>query len=526
MPFLPRFRWRIRLFGNHDHDYVDQSRFENQNLVTNRVQVHEDGWIVGINAEAAGLDSATPAELVVYDEDGDLKLRSGIQTWNTTLQTRAYEVPPQDALRVEDHDHFFIGFWADPRNTRQWRLKRRHRFGHFTASDSSTSAPSRVTSWSLNAHAAKAWIDFVENEDPLDGRWRTAPSGEIGDTNPVFSGYLEHPEGEGGLDRSVAVHLIIYDDTENRTVVNRRIEVTPQEAEQGYFSGTFFAHTPGNSYRARYRHVDTWGEWSDFSDRAEYTVSAGPRKPGLTAPLGKVNTLDPSYAGTYSHRDGIASKAVQIRLQNADGTLLLGQSAALAMSGASFAVAHSTISQFPALAQGRGYRWLARVQDAQNRWSGWSDPAVFSTNSVPYVPTALAPSGGLYDRAGVLSATVSDPDGDGIRAVDFEIKNSTGATLTGYPKTVAGPFASGNRASLNAALDLTLGQSYSWRVRASDGNVYGDWSEFVSFIFANVPTSTMLAPVFGGLTNSVSQPSAEYGSGHFVLEGTDTNHSL
>ena len=517
---------RVRWLGTAEYDYADSSRYEDQNTAVNRVQMPANGWITGLGAHVAGLDAATPGRLVLYYQMHDLAIQSNLQSWNTVLQERTYDIPNQDAIRVKYSHHYFVGFWTDPRYTRRWRQKLNVAWEHWRSTIGQLSVPLRVTAWGKQGHALSCWVKFVANEQPMPGRWRSSPSGQVGSLSPVFSGYLEHPEGEGGLDRTEAVHMIIYNETTGQTVVNRRIEITNTENAQGYFEQQFYTHAPGNTYQARYRHVDSWGWWSEFSPVARYTVAEGPEKPTLTSPIGKVGTLNPSYQGTYSHPAGTPANAVQLRLQNDKGTLLLGESGVLAMTGTSFSVAHNTIAQFPALVQGRGYRWLARVRDNQNRWSGWSEAQIFTTNYAPFVPTSLSPSGGIYDRGGVLSATVRDPDGDVIQEVQFEVKNAAGTTLATYPRTVAGPWASGDIASLNASANLTLGQTYSWRVRASDGSLYGPWSEFVTFTYANYPTANILAPVYGGLVNAVSTPSAEYGPGSFLLEGVDTNHSL
>lgn len=134
-----------------------------------------------------------------------------------------------------------------------------------------------------------------------------------------------------------------------------------------------------------------------------------------------------------------------------------------------------------ALAENQTYYWRARAGDGSLQ-SGWMPTAAFminTANDTPGAPQLSAPAEGttlstLTPALEVLNAL--DPDSSAL-TYDFELYGNSllVASVNAVPENVSGKTS----ATLSSALaDNT---SYTWRVRAFDGDRYGQWMNMATF---------------------------------------------
>ena len=320
--------------------------------------------------------------------------------------------------------------------------------------------------------------------------------------------------GDSGFDYSARVQVTIRRVSDNAKVYEGGFEPTAQENAQGYFVRTFGANlVAGVQYYAVFRHQDSWGLWADVSSATTFVVNPGP---DLTAgsPSGRItSTSGYVYRATHTHPAGLSVDAVHAEVFDETGAVKLYDSGVKALAAAVAPGGTISLSSafHAALVPGRKHQWRMRARDTSGGWGPWLAPKVpFYANRKPYAPGALSPSGGRATAATTLKCSVGDPDGDGITAAQVDLYNATsGAKVWAAPKAMA-ISADGKTATYDAAADMVLGTLYKFQARASDGTVFGDWSGFAQFLYAQVPTVTLRSPKEGGFVNLVAQPSAEY----------------
>lgn len=133
-----------------------------------------------------------------------------------------------------------------------------------------------------------------------------------------------------------------------------------------------------------------------------------------------------------------------------------------------------------ALLDNTRYYWRAAAHDGHTSgpWAG-SDFFVNLGNDAPTAPVTLQPpDGGIVTTATptlrVRNAT--DADGDTLTYA-FEVRDASNAvvvSIAGVPETVA-------ETAWPVAIALAENATFTWRARASDGQVFGPWSAAASF---------------------------------------------
>lgn len=375
---------------------------------------------------------------------------------------------------------------------------------------------------------AQLIVNYTENVAPLAGAWLNLPQFGVVPPNHVFWGSMPHGT-DAAVDHTTLVHLQIYRADNGVMAYDAEFEPTPQELTQGYWSRAPVILEPNVTYKAKFRHKDSWDVYSPFSLERTFDVTIGPDPPTLTAPLGKINAISGyNYQGTYTHPDLLSGNAVQIQVRTEAGTAIIFDSGTRTISvanGGSWALGefHSDLSW------ATKYTWQARIRDTAGAWGPYSLLRAFRTNSPPTAPTGLSPASGAVSSSRVFSCSVSDPDGDAITAAQIELVNTTtGAMVSGYPKAMTVNSTSTAATFTAPAPDMTLGTSYRFRCRATDGFSpgYGPYSGYVTFLYQVVPEVSMLAPSPIQRRNLVPEPSAEYAeSGYWTeLNATATDY--
>lgn len=378
---------------------------------------------------------------------------------------------------------------------------------------------------SASAFATQAFSVPAPNLAPLKGAWRTPGSGAVTTATPVFSGTMPHP-AESPADYTTAVHVQIYRSDNGVMAYNAEFAPSTTEKNQGYFDRALVTLASSTSYLCKFRHRDSKGAYSPFSDARAFSTAAGPNAPALSGPSGKINQVSGyNYAGSYSHPNGFSSNAIRIHVLNDAETTVLYNSGEVAKT-----VAPGTGWTHPEfhadLAWGTRYSFRVQFRDTNNVWGPFSSPLKFRTNTTPTAPTNLSPPQNATTASRTFSCSVSDPDGDPITAAQIELVNaSTGAIVTGYPKAMT-LSADKKTASFTApTTDIVLGTQYRYRCRATDGLSpgYSPYSSYVTFLYQEAPEASFLAPSSAPRRNLVDEPSAAYEPGAYWTETARTS---
>lgn len=141
-----------------------------------------------------------------------------------------------------------------------------------------------------------------------------------------------------------------------------------------------------------------------------------------------------------------------------------------------------------ALTENQTYYWQARATDGLLA-SDWMPTATFminTANDAPGAPQLSAPAEGMTVETLPPVLTVVnalDPDSDQL-TYDFEFFSS-GIMIAAFSKVAEG---TSGTTSVTLDLPLTEGNTYSWRVRAFDGDLYGPWMTMANF---SIPKTTI-----------------------------------
>lgn len=140
------------------------------------------------------------------------------------------------------------------------------------------------------------------------------------------------------------------------------------------------------------------------------------------------------------------------------------------------------------------YYWRARAYDGELH-SGWMPLSSFMVNTANDAPTApqlYAPEEGssidtLNPALSVSNA--ADPDNDSL-TYDFEIydNGSLVQSITGIPQDITG------MTSVTLTDALSDNTTYTWRVRAYDGDRYGAWMDMATFSI-HLPSTNITATI-------------------------------
>lgn len=127
-------------------------------------------------------------------------------------------------------------------------------------------------------------------------------------------------------------------------------------------------------------------------------------------------------------------------------------------------------------------------------------------NRSPLAPTLTAPIGTTGSLTPVFTGVHNDPDGDGMSAVEIEVRRvsdnalmwSSNASVSSFSRAYAGS-------------TLTSGVQYKWRARTADNSDdfltrQGEWSDFVNFtpVINNPPTTSIVKPTGNATVGSLT----------------------
>lgn len=483
-----------------------------------------DVWIKEIGVWC-GAENPLEIRLALYEGES-LKYKSPIQTVHATgwafASSPSIRIAQSRGIRwgVFRHGGFHANYelitrWKDVGNSAR-------QIYDFRAAPKPTDPPNphnnnHLSIWG-SVHQA-AYYDYVENVAPLSGSWAAgSPSGVIGTVTPTFAGTTPHPASEEGLDYTSEVHLQVWRPDTGAMAYDSLFATTQTEKNNDNFSRAPVTLTQGVTYRAKYRHRDSWGVYSGWSTEIQFTTASIPNTPDIATPSGKINQVSgETYSFPYSHPNGIDAVMLHWQIWNAQGTTKLfdtGQySIANVVSGSTISTPSSTIHATN-LAWGTAYKVRVGVKDANGNWSPWSPFENFHTNSQPGPPTNLAPADDLVSLERTFTARASDPNGDTIQSIQAQLVNvDTNAVVAGYPKEMTVAPSTGEGSLTAPETDFSANTNYKWRARASDllGGGYGPWSDYAFFRYASVPAVSIRGPK-EPRTNLIPQPSFEYES--------------
>ena len=503
--------------------------------VTDDLTIPQSGWIKQVQVYARGYGSPARGRVVVYGNDDKLIFKSPEQSWDINRGWKFGE--PAAPVRLRADRPVKVGFWHNPVNDVEIGLASNDGTFHTYDYREQDDAPDvwQSTMWSGTLAAA---ITFAHNQAPSKGVWMSpTPEGLETDPNPTFVGTIPHPEGSDMGEYSIRVQVRISRG-DGVVVRNNVYDVRDAENAQGYFTRKIHIGDleTGRNYHAEFRHADSWGVWSDWSNLRTFQREKGPLTPKIIRPVGKLDYTHEAdapftymYRGTYDNPEGSALAEVEYEIWTED-------MAARIIYRPWRPPDHSPLDSTDWLMSQdhSAFNWgvkrivRARVRDALGRESPWGS-ANFNTNAAPDIPSQLDPQNGTITNTAILSCRVVDPDGDDIQSVTFDLVNAdTGASITGYPKVVSGPFESGSTVELNISADVTLGTNLRWKVRAADHVLQGDNSDWQTFRYDSVPTVRLLAPDTQAVTNKIKHPSAEYDpasvGAYWVESGGDLNN--
>lgn len=344
------------------------------------------------------------------------------------------------------------------------------------------------------------------------------PSGQAASLTPTLTATFQDPNKAYG-DYPSALQIQVRHSGGAVVWDSGKVATTGTEQTNKAISRTYAgaALSFGSFYEVAVRFWDAADLAGPYSAWVQFVPTQGPDIPTGLAPTGKTNDLTPDFSGTYQAGSsaGTGMNAAQVVLTNLEGTVTIWDSGTVAASGASFTIPYGTLgtgaSGGAALTNGLQMAWKARTRDSNNIWGPYSDPALtlLNTNALPAAPTLTSPAeNGSSDVSPTFTWTHQDADGDAQAEATIDIRdNATGASLSGYPATIAGATA-----SHTTGLTLTIGTKYQWTVKTSDGDGYGPYAAPQTFTPNNGPTVAVTAPI-GAIGTPVPTVTWTYSAG-------------
>lgn len=485
--------------GDGVHNAWAEAGLNYANQVAGSVTMPVNGWVTGAHCVMGGYSTNPWTRLVLWASNGT-------PLWIGPGFSAGVGLAQQDGSvwnqRVSAGSGLNVGFWRDPGADAQWGIDtgQSTNWAACTVGGSPTNFAWNIPGSSWQNGALTSWIDYVANASPNVGAWQSpTPSGTISDTNPQFSGTLPQNPADSQYE-SVGSIAWSFTRTDNgqqvawvQWSVNANISSwTNRPSDFG------ISLQPGVQYSTSFAYSDSWGVWSPWSTGQTFTINAGPNAPAPSAPSGKQNVLTGlNFTATYSHGSGLGSSNVQVQVLDSTGKTVLFDSGTVAKSVANN-TAYTVAQWFTGLQWGTQYQWWTRAQDTSNVWGPWSAKMAFSTDGAPGAPVPQNPPDGAIVAGGSslsLSATVTDPDGDNLTSVIWDLYDTTaGAEVSGYPLTVSGTFASGSTQSKDVTSALTAGHAYKWSVKASDGTLTSPSSASRTFTYTIPPSVSVTSP--------------------------------
>ncbi len=525
--------------GNYNDNYPilrESDQNDGGNVILDSIPMPKNGWVekFGVKASSFG-DAPQEARLVAYRlNDKKLLFTGGLSNWDNEFRDR--EANSLTYIQVYENETILVGFWRPVASNIKYRCTASGEHRRFFYSGG---VPDELNSTDSNAvDALGCWLYFTPNERPTRGVWRSStPSGPITNTSPSFSGTIPHPEGLS-REKSVSVRLRIWNKSTGSLAKQEIIEPSVQENSQGYFDvSNFYTHTFGKSYYAEFEHQDTFGSWSEPSNRTHYEIVAGPQAPFLVNPVknSTITAVRPAIKGTYLHPLGTGINRARFRIWNAQGTVIIKDSGLQTFDSFDSFESIWTLNSLKgvtSLLEGTRYGIDLQTEDTSNITSPWSVFETFKTNEKPYRPTDLFPSQSQSDFGGKLRGNVGDPDGDTITKARFWIYKPDGTTLTGWNQKEE--TLSTSRADLSVAESTSFasvavqGTTYTWKMQVFDGDLWSEISTTQRFTYAQSPVVTALYPAIGPRNNKLYPVSPNYDNSltGVTLSGTDTGKTV
>ncbi|MBD3217692.1 MAG: hypothetical protein GF310_05395 [candidate division Zixibacteria bacterium] len=294
------------------------------------------------------------------------------------------------------------------------------------------------------------------------------------------------------------------------------IEAQVSNLSEGSGDNTSWTVSPelldGNAYYWRVRAYDgtDYSNWSDSRSFSIEVPNNSPSIPVLASPddSSSVEILRPVLTLNNSNDPEGDVLVYDIQISTSQ-TFMIPLAAEYGVAEGSGETTSWTVPND--LSDGGRYFWRARAYDGES-YSGWSDVWTFVVelpNNAPTTPVLASPANGssVSTLTPVLvSNNSADADGDDL-TYDFQV--SSNSSFSSISAEVTG-LSQGSESTTEWTVDsdLTDGNTYFWRVRATDSEDYSGWSQVRSFVIDlpnNVPTAPVLAsPGNGGTVTSLS----------------------
>jgi hypothetical protein len=493
---------------------VDMTNNWSYELLVNRPTMPEHGWVTAYSAKMRNYNAtpsggSNPAALALY-KDRALVDSSALTVTATTTTSHARTLPAPVPFSSGSYVHYAV--WREGASDADdlvvvKRSSSTASYAHERYTQFPSAAPATLPSstaggglWGTGYGFAGSFT-YIANQAPSTGVAIYPLTGAATGTAVTFEGTLPHPETDV-TEYSNDYELIVYEAANPSNIAHSTTYATTSgEKASGTFEREVTGLTVGMTYAWKYRHRDSFNVWSAaYSTPQTFTVGESPYPPAPTAPVGKVNAITGyNYTAAYEHPTGTAADRAEIEVYNSTGSTLLYTTETASPGGYVVSVADGgtiTVPEFHAdLSWDTDYRWRIRARDTAGFWGSWSStPAAgtqFNTNATPVAPTNLAPTGDLYTPGRVLTANVTDPDGDAITGAQAVVETDAGVAIAGspYAMTISGTAPNQVATVTIPSGDVTLGTRYRWRARATDGftSGYGPYSSDSYWHYQNVP---------------------------------------
>lgn len=283
---------------------------------------------------------------------------------------------------------------------------------------------------------ADFWVIGRYNIKPLPPANMT-PNGSINDVVPIFTGEFRDLNGTWGTthtsdggknmgDNMKSYQIIVYDSDDNVVWNSGWREASQTERVNDAYSIVYSGSTlsRGGTYRQIARVMDQFDSMSVYSFEVSFTVTNAGVLTLDGSPSGRIASVQPTFAGKYTHPTNLSATHVKLLLMNSNG-LVIDESPEIAKSiassaapGTSFTLSWSDLS-FDDLIWGNSYYYSMVVKDSSGEWSVYppfskNDPTLvrgFRVNSAPSTPVNLNPQSGVVRTTRpALTFTTTDDD--------------------------------------------------------------------------------------------------------------------
>lgn len=289
----------------------------------------------------------------------------------------------------------------------------------------------------------------------------SAPSGSTSDLKPTFQW-----SAVGGASR---YDLWVNNQTTGQSGIIRNTNVTATS-----FTATADL-TVGHSYIWTVRALDDSGNAGEWAGHRTFSVTAALGVPTPTAPVSSTSLLKPVFQ--WSSVTGADHYDLWVNNQTT------GQSGVIRNQN----VSTNTFTPTTDLVVGHTYIWTVRALDSGNNPGDWAAHRTFEVVPAIGVSTPNTPAGPVSSVRPMFQWSAAT----GAARYDLWVNNQT----TGQSGVIRNQNVTTN--SFTPTVDLIVGHSYIWTVRAFDSNDNaGDWADYRTFnIVPSVGVPTLTAPL-------------------------------